>query len=137
MTTGRSKKKTIAIWIVSLGLAFAFLGAGGMKLAGAEPLVQNFAKWGLPDWLRYVTGFVEVVAALLLIAPKTRFFGAALILPTMVGAVWIHLAFAEYAGLGAPLILFALAAIVGYTYRETAYRLLHLGQFAEEKVAVK
>lgn len=39
----------------------AFLMAGGTKLAGVEMHTENFARWGYPNWFKYVTGSVELM----------------------------------------------------------------------------
>ena len=80
-----------AVWAVRVLLAMAFLAAGVSKLTGAEPMVAMFAKIGIGQWFRYVTGLTEISGALLLLIPATGFAGAAILLATMVGAVITHL----------------------------------------------
>ena len=111
------KWKGIAITVLSILLALAFLMAGGSKLAGSEQMVQGFEHWGYPSWFLYVTGAVEVLSAILLLIPSTRFYGAALLVCTMVGAVLTHLKAGETAMLGAPLVLGILAAVVTWSRR--------------------
>ena len=104
--------------ILALLLALAFLGAGGSKLAGDAMHVANFDRWGYPSWFMYVTGLIEVVAALLILLPKTRFYGAALLVPTMIGAILTHIVGGD--GLDtiiAPLVLLALVGFVAWTER--------------------
>ena len=102
---------------MSILLAVAFVTAGGSKLAGAEMHVQSFARWGYPIWFMYVTGLVEVVAAILRVVPATRFYGAALLICTMFGAVAPHVNAGETAQMGAPLLLLVLAALVAWARR--------------------
>jgi putative oxidoreductase len=120
MTDGKGKQ--IAVWVLSGALAFMFLFAGGFKLSGAQTAIDNFAKWGYPDWFRIVTGLIEVTAAVLVLVPRTSFYGAALIVPTMVGAVLTHVTHAEIGNTPLPLLLFALAAILGYLRRPERLR---------------
>ena len=54
-------------------------------------MVQLFNAIGVGQWFRYATGTIEVVAATLLLVPSLAFFGAALLIPTMVGAIFTHL----------------------------------------------
>ena len=103
--------------VVSVLLGVAFLGAGGSKLAGVQMHVENFARWGYPPWFQYVTGLVEVTAALLIVFPATRFYGAALLVCTMLGALATHLMAGEGSMLGAPAILLGLSAVVAWTHR--------------------
>ena len=124
-TTTTSKGKTIALHVVSGLLALAFLAAGGTKLSGAEQMVQNFARMGLPTWFLYVTGAIEVLAAVLILIPKTRAFGAALLVPTMIGAALAHLSAGDPAStLGAPVVLGLMSAVVLVANRQTLLALV-------------
>lgn len=127
MTT-TSKGKAIALHITSGLLALAFLGAGGTKLSGAEQMVQNFARMGLPTWFLYVTGAIEVLAALLILVPKTRAFGAALLVPTMIGAALAHITSGDPAStLGAPVVLGLMSLVVLVANRQTLLALAGRG----------
>ena len=72
-------------------LTLAFVGAGGAKLAGVEMMVGTFDTIGLGQWFRYVTGVIEVGAAVLLWLPGRQAVASALLGATMVGAVLAHL----------------------------------------------
>ena len=69
----------------------AFMAAGVAKLYGAEMMVGTFDTIGVGQWFRYLTGAIEVVAAVLLFVPGKQVFGAGLLVCTMVGAVLAHL----------------------------------------------
>ncbi len=86
-----SRVKTALVWILQIGTAAMFFMAGISKLAGAAAMVQVFDAIGLGQWFRYVTGGIEVVSAALLLVPSLAFYGAALLVPTMAGAVLTHL----------------------------------------------
>ncbi|HYO72886.1 MAG TPA: DoxX family protein [Archangium sp.] len=111
------KAKKVGLWVLTVLLAVAFLGAGGSKLAGAAPHPESFARWGFPLWFMYVTGALEVVAALLLLVPRTATLGAGLYVGTMVGAVLTHLKAGEASQVGAPLVFLVLAVVVGLARR--------------------
>lgn len=124
-TATSSKGKTIALHVLSGLLTLAFLGAGGAKLSGAEQMVQNFARMGLPTWFLYVTGAIEVLAAILVLIPKTRAFGAALLVPTMIGAALAHLSVGDPAStLGAPVVLGLMSAVVLIANRQALLALV-------------
>ena len=72
-------------------LTLAFIGAGGAKLVGVEMMVATFDQIGLGQWLRYLTGLIEVAGAVLLWVPRKQVIGAAVLGGTMVGAVLTHL----------------------------------------------
>jgi putative oxidoreductase len=86
-----TKGLNVVLWILQLLAASAFLLAGGLKLAGAEPMVAMFDKVGLGQWFRYLTGGMEVTGAILLLIPATVTLGGALLAVTMVGAIATHL----------------------------------------------
>src|SRR5262249_14889903 len=48
---------------------------------------QVFAVIGVGQWFRYFTGVVEIVGGLFFLAPATTTLGAALLIPTMIGAM--------------------------------------------------
>lgn len=107
-----------AVTIVSVLLGLFFLiAAGGTKLAGLPMHVEHFTHWGYPIWFMYVTGFIEASAGLMLLIPKTRFYGAVLILCTMVGAVATNFRADEIERLPMPIAMFALAAFVALRTR--------------------
>lgn len=82
---------TAALWVLQIGAAGMFLMAGGAKLAGAPEMVGLFDVIGVGQWFRYLTGAIEVSAALMLLVPALAFYGAALLIPTMIGAILTHL----------------------------------------------
>tara|TARA_B110000208_G_scaffold36704_1_gene48678 strand:- start:1377 stop:1724 length:348 start_codon:yes stop_codon:yes gene_type:complete len=98
-------------------LALVFLAAGGAKLAGAEMMVGTFQAIGLGEWFRYLTGALEVGAAILLWAPGRQLLASTVLLATMVGAVLAHL-FILGPSLVPALVLGILCAIVAYHYNE-------------------
>ena len=86
-----STTKSRLIWALQILVAVAFLGAGGSKLAGTEAMVSMFEAIGFGQWLRYTTGVVEVVAAVLLLIPGSAALAGLLVVCTMTGAVATHL----------------------------------------------
>lgn len=72
-------------------LTLAFIAAGGAKLAGVEMMVGTFDAIGIGQWFRYVTGAIEIGAAILLWLPGLQAVAAALLGATMVGAVLAHM----------------------------------------------
>jgi putative oxidoreductase len=85
-----SRARTIALWATQIVVAGMFLFVGGLKLAGVPDMVGLFEAIGIGQWFRYLTGSIEVIAALLLLSPRLALFGALLAIPTMLGAVVTH-----------------------------------------------
>ena len=97
------------VWSVRILLILAFSAAGLAKLASVSQMVQVFEAIGIGQWLRYLTGAVEIVGVALLIAPATVFFGALLLAVTMIVAAGMHLTL--IGGNPGPAILLALLSI--------------------------
>lgn len=80
---------------LSLGLrgllTLAFVAAGIAKLVGVGMMIDTFDAVGVGQWFRYLTGFIEIAAAVLLWLPGKQVLGAAILGATMVGAVLAHL----------------------------------------------
>lgn len=82
----------ILAWILAVFLAIVFTYAGGIKLIGARPMVQEFAQIGIGQWLRYLTGILEVSGAIGLLVPKYRFWAALQLAAVMAGATAVNIA---------------------------------------------
>lgn len=72
-------------------LALVFINASWAKLAGRPEMVALFDAVGVGQWLRYVTGILEFTGAGLMLVPRARKIGAALIGTVMLGALAAHL----------------------------------------------
>jgi putative oxidoreductase len=81
-----NRARVIWIWILRGLLALVFAAAGSAKLAGPSMLVAEFDAIGLGQWFRYVTGLTEIAGAVLLLMPRTVFFGALILLGVCCGA---------------------------------------------------
>ena len=117
-TVRRSRAATIALWIAQIALASMFLFAGGSKLVGARAMVDLFAAIGLGQWLRYVTGAIEISAAIALLIPSAALFGAILLVPTMLGAATANLFLGQSPAV--PLVLLLVATAVAWSRRHTS-----------------
>jgi putative oxidoreductase len=87
----RTRAGTIALWTTQVLVAGMFLLVGGSKLAGVPFMVALFDAIGVGQWLRYVTGTIEVGSALALLVPSLAVFGALALIPTMIAAIGTHL----------------------------------------------
>jgi uncharacterized membrane protein YphA (DoxX/SURF4 family) len=104
------------VWALQIGLAFMFLMAGSAKLGGDPRMVAMFGVIGVGQWFRYVTGAIEVGAALALLHPATAAYGALLLIPTMLGAVATHL-FIVGGSPAVAVVLLVSAALVAWVRR--------------------
>jgi putative oxidoreductase len=119
------KRLTITLRVLEVIAALAFLAAGSAKLSGAQQMVDAFAKIGVGQWFRYVTGIFEVTGAVLLLIPSLAGVGALLLAGVMAGAIVAHLTILG----GSPVVPAVLLLIVGgvawFRRERTARLLLH------------
>ena len=115
-TVRRGRVAIVALWVTQIALAAMFLFAGGSKLVGAPAMVDLFAAIGLGQWFRYVTGAIEISAAVALLIPSAALFGAMLLIPTMLGAAATNLFLGQ--SLAPPLVLLLVAVAVAWARRK-------------------
>jgi uncharacterized membrane protein len=108
----RGRSGLIALWVVQIGLAGMFVLAGGSKLLGAPAMVALFNTIGIGQWFRYVTGLIEVGAAMALLVPSIAVFGALALIPTMVGAVAAELFIVGDSAVPPAVLLIAVVGVV-------------------------
>ena len=116
-TLQRGRASLIALWLTQIALAAMFLMSGGSKLAGVPAMVSLFDLIGIGQWFRYVTGVIEATSAIALLVPSAAFFGALLLIPTMLGAIVVNL-FVVPASPVPPLVLLLAAAAVAWARRD-------------------
>jgi putative oxidoreductase len=114
--TQPGKAANIALWVLQGLLALAFAGAASGKLLGHADMVALYGVIGVGQWFRIVTGLLELTGAVLIVVPRTKFFGAALLGTIMVGAVLTHL-FILHSAPTAPAVLLLLAGVVAWGRR--------------------
>ncbi|NUY80739.1 DoxX family protein [Flavobacterium sp. MAH-1] len=61
------------------------------KFSASPESVYIFSKMGMEPWGRIASGIVELIAAVLLIVPKTRWIGAGIGFGVMSGAILSHI----------------------------------------------
>lgn len=76
---------------------------------------HQFAKTGLPLWIRPALGGSEVVAALLFLLPAAIFVGGYLLLFIFAIAMVIHFLLGDFAGVGS-LIVYSMAVVACLTH---------------------
>ena len=104
-------------------LTLAFVAAGGAKIIGVDMMVATFDQVGLGQWLRYLTGIIELGGAVLLWLPGLQAIGAMVLGGTMVGAVLPHLLILGPSAVPA-IVLGILCAAVLYLHRDQIATLL-------------
>lgn len=104
-----STSKMVIIWLLRIVAAFIMVQSLFFKFSGAAESVYIFSTLGMEPWGRIGTGIVELIAAVLLVVPRTTWMGALLGLGTMSGAILSHITMLgiEVANDGGQLFLYA------------------------------
>ena len=109
-----SKRMKVLSWVLQVVVAVILLQTLFFKFTGAPESVYIFSKLGAEPWGRIASGVFELIAAALLLVPRTAAAGALLSLGVISGAIFSHLtalgvALTEVGDRGE---LFALAVVV-------------------------
>ena len=75
----------IRTWVPRIVMGMFFVSTGGQKITGGW--IDTFETIGFGDWLRYLTGALQIAGGLLLLIPRMAIIGAGLLAITMVGAM--------------------------------------------------
>jgi hypothetical protein len=102
----------IFTWVLRVVAAAILLQTLFFKFTAAPESVYIFTQVGAEPWGRIASGVVELIAAVLLLAPATTWLGAALAAGVMVGAVGSHLTVLGIEVQGDRGLLFGLALTV-------------------------
>lgn len=81
----------VASWILQLIAAAILAQTLFFKFSGAEESKYIFTTLGVEPWGRVASGCAELLAIILLLAPRTVTLGALLALGVMIGAIGSHL----------------------------------------------
>ena len=112
-----SRLRAIARALPRVGLAvfFAFVGYSKFNSDPRNEWVQIFEQIGVGQWLRYVTGVMQMGGALLLLPRKTLTVGAAMLACTMAGAAFVDLFIMTSPIVIVPLLLLMIIIVVWLT----------------------
>jgi putative oxidoreductase len=99
-------------WICRIAAAAILLQTLFFKFTAAPESVYIFTKVHAEPWGRVGSGVVELIAAVLILIPRTAWAGALLALGVMAGAIVSHLTVLGIEVMGDGGLLFALALIV-------------------------
>ncbi|MFE9965414.1 DoxX family protein [Streptomyces sp. NPDC001981] len=111
------KARNIVLWVLQVILAGVFVMVGASKLAGVQDMVKIFQDVGAGQWLRYVTGSLELAGAVLLLVPRLSALGGLILTGVMTGAFLTCLFVIDESPVPAAVLL-ALAAVVMWNRRE-------------------
>lgn len=92
-------------------VVLAFAAAGGGKLLGFAPLIENFARRGAPPWAPYAVGLLEIALAAALFAPALRRAAAIAAAVVTAGAFGLHVVAGEWVAAPVPAAVCLAAAV--------------------------
>lgn len=110
------------IWLLRGFLALVFVFVGWPKFAGdpRSMWVRIFDLIGFGQWFRVVTAVVECLGGVLLLIPRATPIAVALLVPTMIGALLVHI---FVIGIGpqsvAALIFMSGVLLIGWSWRRS------------------
>jgi len=84
-------KKEILIWILRIMASVILLQTLFFKFSGAEESIYIFSTLGIEPYGRIGSGITELIAAILILIPKTTWIGALGGSVVMTGAILSHL----------------------------------------------
>ncbi|CAL9518427.1 hypothetical protein SUDANB95_03750 [Actinosynnema sp. ALI-1.44] len=112
------KVGNVVVWALQLALAAYFLYSGWLLFG--EGFVKKFDDIGFGQWLRHVTGALEIAGALGLLLPRLCGVAALGLFGVMVGAVSTELFILDSAkGAQLPAVLGLVALVVAVLRRDT------------------
>lgn len=108
------KTKNILLWLLRITAAVILLQTLYFKFTGQPESVELFSKLGVEPWGRIGTGIIELITAILLLAPSTVFIGALLGVGLMAGAILSHITILgiESKGDGGQLFILAIITLL-------------------------
>jgi len=103
-TSGKGLR--VGLWLVTVVETLMMAGAGVSKFlpGGRATWTEMFLAWGYPNGVSLVVGGVELVCALLLLAPRVAAWAALALLVVMLGALGTVVLHQSDLGVGGPLI---------------------------------
>jgi putative oxidoreductase len=102
----------VITWILRIVAAVILLQTLFFKFTGAPESIYIFTKVGAEPWGRIGSGVVELIAAVLLLIPRTSWLGAVIAMGVMTGAIISHLTLLGIEVQGDKGLLFFLALTV-------------------------
>lgn len=100
--------------VLPFALAAFFVVGSLSNIVAPGSIYEEYLKWGYPHWFHFVTGSLELTAAILLFRATTRVSGAALGCTVMFAALATVIIHGEYAHAVPPLIAATWSWVVGW-----------------------
>ena len=109
---GLTIAREVALWIITLFLAYVFLRQGIAKFSDDSGWARAFRVWHYPDWFRIFIGVVEVLAVVILFIRRFAIIGAMMIIIVMLGGMATHIWWGQPRQITSEILPLVLATIV-------------------------
>jgi hypothetical protein len=100
--------------VLPLALAVFFVVGSLSNIFAPGSIYEEYLKWGYPRWFHFVTGALELTAAMLIIRAPSRLLGSALGCTVMLAAVATVIIHGQYGHAVLPLVAATLSLVVGW-----------------------
>lgn len=100
--------------VLTFALAAFFVVGSLSNIVAPGSIYEEYLKWGYPRWFHFVTGSLELTAAILLLRTPTRLLGAVLGCSVMFAALATVIIHGEYAHAVPPFVAATLSLAVGW-----------------------
>ncbi|OKO74421.1 DoxX family protein [Bradyrhizobium sp. NAS96.2] len=101
--------------VSALALAAFFVVGSLSNIFAPGSIYEEYLRWGYPHWFHFVTGSLELTAAVLLAKARTRLWGAALGCAVMLAALATVTLHDEYGHGLPPLAVAAVSIVIGWS----------------------
>jgi len=111
-------KPAILFWLARIIAALILVQTLYFKFSAAPESVFIFSSVGMEPWGRWLVGFLELIASIMLFIPATIWLGSILAIGLMAGALGMHLTMLgiEVQGDGGQLFIYAVVVLVCAAY---------------------
>ncbi|WP_445143485.1 DoxX family protein [Dyella sp. Tek66A03] len=100
--------------VLPLALAVFFVVGSLSNIFAPGSIYQEYLKWGYPRWFHFVTGSLELTAAMLIIWAPSRLLGSALGCTVMLAAIATVIIHGDYGHAVPPLVVATFSLVVGW-----------------------
>ncbi|RCS29915.1 DoxX family protein [Rhodanobacter denitrificans] len=107
--------------VSALALAAFFVVGALSNIFAPGAIYEEYLKWGYPSWFHFVTGSLELTAAVLLARERTRLLGSAIGCTIMLAALATVTLHGEYGHGVAPIVVATLTLVVGWITWRTRF----------------
>lgn len=100
--------------VVPVALAAFFVVGSLSNIFAPGSIYEEYLKWGYPRWFHFITGSLELTAAVLLLRVPSRLLGSALGCTVMLAALATVTIHGEYGHAVPPLLAATWSLVVGW-----------------------